>query len=93
MSEKLDPEQVTSVMNDCFCMMGQCIEKHGGTIDKFMGDTVNLASRIEGASQTGQILVGPATYKAIKAGLNYKTLNPIPLKGKSEPIPVYELLS
>jgi len=165
MSEKMDPEQVTCVMNDCFCMMGECIEKHGGTIDKFigdcvmvlfgvpkaledapqkavnaaieirnrlykfnkeknlsiplnihigintgpvvsgmvgsenkqdftvMGDAVNLASRIEGASQTGQILVGPATYKATKTGFKYKTLQPIALKGKAEPVPVYELLS
>jgi adenylate cyclase len=32
-----------------------------------MGDTVNIASRLEDASQLGQILVGPATYKATKA--------------------------
>ena len=165
MSEKMDPEQVTCTMNDCFFMMGECIEKHGGTIDKFigdcvmvlfgvpkaledapqkavnaaieirnrlykfnqeksltiplnihigintgpvvagmigsgqkqdftvMGDTVNLASRLEDASQVGQILVGPATYKATKTGFKYKTLQPIALKGKAEPVPVYELLS
>ena len=165
MSEKMDPEQVTCTMNDCFCMMGDCIETHGGTIDKFigdcvmvlfgvpkaledapqkavnaaieirnrlykfnkdkklsiplnihigintgpvvsgmvgsetkqdftvMGDTVNLASRLEDASQVGQILVGPATYKATKQGFTYKTLPPIALKGKAEPVPVYELLS
>ena len=165
MSEKMDAEQVTCVMNDCFCMMEGCIEHHGGTIDKFigdcvmvlfgipkaledapqkavntaielrnslykfnkeknlsiplnihigintgpvvagmvggdkkqdftvMGDTVNLASRLEDASQVGQILVGPATYKATKAGFKYKTLQPITLKGKAEPVPVYELLS
>ena len=40
MSEKMDPEQVTCVMNDCFCMMEGCIEHHGGTIDKFIGDCV-----------------------------------------------------
>ena len=58
-----------------------------------MGDTVNLASRLEGASQVGQILVGPATYKATKHGFKYKTLQPVALKGKAEPVPVYELLS
>ncbi|HWR67684.1 MAG TPA: adenylate/guanylate cyclase domain-containing protein, partial [Desulfomonilia bacterium] len=40
MSEKMDPEQVTCVMNDCFCMMEECIRSHGGTIDKFIGDCV-----------------------------------------------------
>ena len=165
MSEKMDPEQVTCVMNDCFCMMGECIKTHGGTIDKFigdcvmvlfglpkaledapqkavntaielrnrlyqfnkekslaiplnihigintgpvvagmvgsedkkdftvMGDTVNLASRLEDASLVGQILVGPATYKATKTGFKYKTLPPVTLKGKADPVPVYELLS
>lgn len=58
-----------------------------------MGDTVNLASRLEDASQIGQILVGPATYKATKQSFQYKTLPPISLKGKDEPVPVYELLS
>jgi class 3 adenylate cyclase/tetratricopeptide (TPR) repeat protein len=58
-----------------------------------MGDTVNLASRLEDASQLGQILVGPATYKATRNSFQYKSLPPIMLKGKTEPIPVYELLS
>jgi class 3 adenylate cyclase/tetratricopeptide (TPR) repeat protein len=40
MSETMDPEEVTGIMNKCFSMIGECIEKHGGTIDKFMGDCV-----------------------------------------------------
>jgi len=40
MSEMMDPEEVTGIMNKCFSMIGECIEKHGGTIDKFIGDCV-----------------------------------------------------
>ena len=40
MSEKMDPEEVTDIMNECFHFMGECIEHHGGTIDKFIGDCV-----------------------------------------------------
>ncbi len=40
MSEKMDPEEVADIMNECFCLMGECIERHGGIIDKFMGDCV-----------------------------------------------------
>ncbi|HWR67869.1 MAG TPA: AAA family ATPase [Desulfomonilia bacterium] len=58
-----------------------------------MGDTVNIASRLEDASLIDQILVGPATYKATKDRFQYKSLPPITLKGKVEPVPVYELLS
>ncbi len=40
MSEKLDPEELSEIMNECFRLMGECIERHGGSIDKFMGDCV-----------------------------------------------------
>ena len=40
MSEKMDPEMVTDIMNECFRFMGECVEQHGGTIDKFIGDCV-----------------------------------------------------
>ena len=40
MSEMMEPEEVTGIMNKCFSMIGACIKKHGGTIDKFMGDCV-----------------------------------------------------
>ena len=40
MSEKMDPEELTDIMNECFHMMEACIDEYGGTIDKFMGDCV-----------------------------------------------------
>jgi len=40
MSEKLDPEEVTLIMNRCFDALGAPIAKHDGVIDKFIGDCV-----------------------------------------------------
>ena len=40
MAEKLDPELVTSAMNECFRMLGAIVERNGGTIDKFIGDCI-----------------------------------------------------
>jgi class 3 adenylate cyclase len=40
MSERLDPEEVTAIVGECFSIIGKAIAAHGGTIDKFMGDCV-----------------------------------------------------
>lgn len=40
MSEKLDPERVTEIMNQCFQRLGHIVQRCEGYIDKFMGDCV-----------------------------------------------------
>ena len=40
MSERMDPESVRSLMNDCFRHLVPVIEKYGGTVDKFIGDEI-----------------------------------------------------
>lgn len=53
MSEKMDPEEVTAIMNQCFAIMESAIERYGGAIDKFIGDCVmalfGLPTAIENA--------------------------------------------
>ena len=165
MSEKLDPEEVTEVVNDCFAMVERIVHDLGGTIDKYigdavmalfgadralenaprravtaaieiraglarlnqerrlpaplavhigvnsglviagevggekkrhftvMGDTVNLAARLEDASEKGQIFVGPATYAETKGDFEYRPTKPLSLKGKAEPVQAYEVVA
>ena len=164
LSEKLSPEEVTDIMNDCFAMMEQTIKAQGGTIDKFigdcvmavfgvptalenapvraikaaleirkrigelraaslphgalathiginsgpvlageiggekrrdftvMGDTVNLASRLEGVAQRGQIIIGPDTYRSVRNYFQFRAMGPIKVKGKEDPVPAVEVL-
>ena len=164
-SDNMDPEEATSLMNECFSMMGQAIESHGGIIDKFMGDcvmavfgapvaiedaprkavnsaieirssisrfnkekrlaqtlgihigintgevisgdvgsqtkreytvmgdAVNMASRLEDLSEKGQILVGLDTYRSTRSDFVYRELSSVFVKGKEEPVYIYELLS
>ena len=40
LSEKLDPELVTNILNDCFRGLTSIIHKYEGMIDKFIGDEV-----------------------------------------------------
>lgn len=165
MSEKMDPEEVTTTMNALFAELGDIIEEHGGTIDKFigdcimavfgvpkaienapvravssavvikqcvdrfsagsgvpypldihigintgeviagmigsaqkreytvMGDTVNLASRLEDQSDAGQILVSLTTYRAASNQFDFDELQPVTLKGKEKPVPVFRVKS
>ena len=58
-----------------------------------MGDAVNIAARLEDASEAGEILVGPASYRATASSFEFDTLAPLLLKGKGQPLPVYRLRS
>ena len=165
-SETLDPEDVRSLINACFELLGAVINRYDGYIDKFigdeimalfgapiahendperalraaldmmaalqtfnsqyrnrlprplalhfgintglviaggigtaarqdysvMGDTVNLAARLEGLSESGQILVGQNTYRLAAPFFEFKTLEPVSVKGKAKPVQAYRLL-
>ncbi len=57
-----------------------------------MGDTVNVAARLEDACGENEILVGPETFRRGATLFEFEALPPLELKGKSEPLPVYRLL-
>ena len=56
------------------------------------GDTVNTTARLEGAARAGQTLVSAATHQLTQSAFGFESLDPITLKGKTEPQPVYALL-
>jgi class 3 adenylate cyclase/predicted ATPase len=166
MSEKMDPEEVFRLMNRCFERLGNVIERHEGTVDKFigdsvmalfgapiahendperavraaldmqreltdfakelaeqagvalrmriglnsgvviagavgsdqkrqytvMGDAVNLASRIESAAKPGGVLVTETIYRQTHRRFQFEAWEPIRVKGKEQPVPVYEVV-
>ena len=56
-----------------------------------IGDTVNLAQRLEAAAKPGQVLIDHNTYVAVADRVIVIPLEPIQLKGKEQPVAVYEL--
>ena len=54
-----------------------------------MGDTVNIASRLETLAEAGEVLVGPTTQAATVGIVNYTSRGEIGLRGRDEPLPVY----
>lgn len=166
LSERLDPEDVAGLVNDCLKELAQAVYQYEGMVDKFigdcimavfgapialeddaenalratiamrenlqrfnrrwieklghpldlhigvntgmviagnigndlrmsytvMGDTVNVASRLEGAAKGGQVFVSRNTYRLTRGAFAFQEMDPIKVKGKREPLPVYELL-
>lgn len=58
-----------------------------------LGDTVNVAARLQGQSHGGQILISETTYNTIKEHIDAKFIGPITLKGRSHPVMTYEVVS
>ncbi len=58
-----------------------------------MGDTVNVASRIEGAASRDSVLIAHSTYRHVRGLFDVRELAPVTVKGKSEPLTVYEVIS
>lgn len=54
-----------------------------------LGDTTNLAARLESAAPVGGILIAHDTYRQVRGAFDVQPLKPISVKGKSEPIQVY----
>jgi adenylate cyclase len=58
-----------------------------------LGDHVNLAARLCGQAGPGQTLLSDSSYREVAASSEFAiaALVPIVVKGKSEPVPVYEV--
>jgi class 3 adenylate cyclase len=58
-----------------------------------LGDTVNTAARLMGRAGSNQILMTEAVYERIAHRFDCDVLEPIVLKGKAAPTPVFALSS
>jgi class 3 adenylate cyclase len=57
-----------------------------------VGDTVNLASRMESTARPGAALVSENTYRMARDFFEFQPLGKLKVKGKEEPVAAYELL-
>jgi class 3 adenylate cyclase len=60
--------------------------KHG-----VVGDTVNLAARLEAQAPVGGVVIGAETSAALPAGAVVERMPPLEVKGKDEPVEAYLL--
>lgn len=57
------------------------------------GDAVNLCARLEQAAPENEILIGEETWKLVRDAVEVEPVEPLTLKGKSEPQPAWRLVS
>src|SRR3954447_9805577 len=66
----------------------------GGTghDDMVLGDTPNIAARLEGVAEPNTLVIGALTHQLLGGLFAYESLGAPPLKGVSTPIEVYRVL-
>jgi class 3 adenylate cyclase len=58
-----------------------------------IGDPVNVASRLQAIAELGRVVISRSTYNENKGRFRVKNLGKVELKGKKEPVEVYEVTS
>jgi adenylate cyclase len=75
---------------------GEAVAGTVGTEDRMeytvIGDSVNLAARLESNAKPGQILISQRTYERVRDLVDARPLGRIRVKGKEEEVEVYEVL-
>ena len=81
LSEKLEPEQVTEIMNKVLTAQVQCIQAHGGMVDKFIGDACM-------AIFNSPLMIDEHEKRAVACGQDIRTAIRMLQKELPEPIAV-----
>ena len=65
-----------------------------GTAERLAtGDAVNVAARLEQAAAPGEVLIGAGTRALAREAITVEAVEPLALKGKTEPVAAFRLIS
>ena len=68
------------------------VDTSSGPDASVIGDTVNLAARLEKNAPAEGILISHQTYRQVRGLFTVKVLSPLTVRGKAEPVQTYQVL-
>jgi len=79
-SERLDPEDVTNIVNRCFDSLESIVVVHGGVVLKYIGDCVMAAFGLDGDAEEGARHAAQASVdiREAVAAFNRQSQTPLP---------------
>ena len=72
-------------------VVGDLIGDVGRDADAVIGETPNLAARLQSEAKPGQVVIGPLTYLLVQSVFELRTLGKRHLKGFDQPIAVWQV--
>ena len=74
---------------------GEVVASDDPTADQKLatGDAVNVTARLEQAAPENQIYLGETTYRLVRDAVEVEAVEPLELKGKTQRVPAYRLVS
>jgi class 3 adenylate cyclase len=95
-SEARPASDVVEMLNRYWATAVPAVVDEGGLIDRsftVIGDTINLAARLQSTAPPGEVVIGPTTREDLGDRATVIPLGEAQLKGKREPVPIYRLVS
>jgi class 3 adenylate cyclase/tetratricopeptide (TPR) repeat protein len=73
---------------------GEVVASDDPTADQKLatGDAVNVTARLEAAAPANEIYIGETTWRLVRDAVEVEPVEPLALKGKSEPVPAFRVV-
>jgi class 3 adenylate cyclase len=69
---------------------GEVLVPAGG--EPLIGDTMNTAARLQSGATPGEVLIGEPTWRLVRDAVAAEPVEPLVLRGKTEPVPAFRVL-
>src|ERR1700682_3659238 len=73
-------------------VVGDLTGKGAGKEQSVIGETPNLAARLQTFAEPGTVLISESTHRLTNGHFEYRNLGPVALKGWVDPIPAWQVL-